>query len=490
MQPTPERHPMRIVVPSRNDPFLRRFTELIGGPLGRYTAPGIVSPGFFTVERVLILLTTLSALLAVLVKMPCRTGGWSTPGHFYQACYSDWPELFRTRGLGDGVFPFLSEGALFEYPVLLGLLAGATALMIPGQEDGATALRVLQYFDLNAVLATGAWIATVVATMRMTGRRPWDAAMVVLAPAAVLAVFINWDIWAVLLATAGMLAFARGRPVAAGVLIGLGTALKLYPVLILGAVLVLSLRTLRLRPAALAFAAAAAAWLAVNLPFLLRDYGSWSFFLSFTADRPAGYSSIWFAWNLTVERAGGAGLDAGFINLWAYLLFAVACAGIAVLGLCSDRRPRLAQLAFLIVAAFILTNKVYSPQFVLWLIPLAALARPRWRDFLIWQFFEVMHWWAIWMYLARETSGGAAQHNIDPPYYVLAVLGHVLATLYLMVRVVADILHPSTDPVRRSGADDPQGGPFDGAPDRWLLRRSKALQVPLEAHAAPAKEAQ
>lgn len=481
---------MRIVVPSRNDPFLRRFTELIGGPLGRYTAPGIVSPGFFTVERVLILLTTLSALLAVLVKMPCRTGGWSTPDHFYQACYSDWPELFRTRGLGDGVFPFLSEGALFEYPVLLGLLAGATALMIPGQEDGATALRALQYFDLNAVLATGAWIATVVATMRMTGRRPWDAAMVALAPAAVLAVFINWDIWAVLLATAGMLAFARGRPVAAGVLIGLGTALKLYPVLILGAVLVLSLRTLRLRPAALAFAAAAAAWLAVNLPFLLRDYGSWSFFLSFTADRPAGYSSIWFAWNLTVERAGGAGLDAGFINLWAYLLFAVACAGIAVLGLCSDRRPRLAQLAFLIVAAFILTNKVYSPQFVLWLIPLAALARPRWRDFLIWQFFEVMHWWAIWMYLARETAGGAAQHNIDPPYYVLAVLGHVLATLYLMVRVVADILHPSTDPVRRSGADDPQGGPFDGAPDRWLLRRSKALQVPLEAHAAPAKEAQ
>ena len=481
---------MRIVVPSRNDPFLRRFTELIGGPLGRYTAPGIVSPGFFTVERVLILLTTLSALLAVLVKMPCRTGGWSTPDHFYQACYSDWPELFRTRGLGDGVFPFLSEGALFEYPVLLGLLAGATALMIPGQEDGATALRVLQYFDLNAVLATGAWIATVVATVRMTGRRPWDAAMVALAPAAVLAVFINWDIWAVLLATAGMLAFARGRPVAAGVLIGLGTALKLYPVLILGAVLVLSLRTLRLRPAALAFAAAAAAWLAVNLPFLLRDYGSWSFFLSFTADRPAGYSSIWFAWNLTVERAGGAGLDAGFINLWAYLLFAMACAGIAVLGLCSDRRPRLAQLAFLIVAAFILTNKVYSPQFVLWLIPLAALARPRWRDFLIWQFFEVMHWWAIWMYLARETSGGAAQHNIDPPYYVLAVLGHVLATLYLMVRVVADILHPSTDPVRRSGADDPQGGPFDGAPDRWLLRRPKALQVPLEAHAAPAKEAQ
>ncbi|MCC3278666.1 glycosyltransferase 87 family protein [Arthrobacter sp. zg-Y40] len=486
MEPNPQRRPLRIVVPSRNDPFLRKFTEGIGGPLGRFTAPGVVTPGFFTVERVLILFTTVSALLAVLVKMPCRAGGWSTPDHFYQACYSDWPELFGTRGLGEGVFPFFTEGALFEYPVLLGLLAGATALVVPG--EGASAVRALHYFDVNAFLAAGAWMVTVVATMRMSGRRPWDAAMVAVAPAAILVVFINWDIWAVMLATAGMLAFARNRPLAAGMLIGLGTALKLYPVLILGAVLVLALRTMRLRPALLTFAAAGLAWAAVNLPFMLRDFESWRFFLTFTSERPAGFSSIWFAWNLTAERYGGVGVDAGFINFWAYALFALACAGIAVLALRSGRRPRLAQLAFLIVAAFILTNKVYSPQFVLWLIPLVALARPRWRDFLIWQFFEVMHWWAIWMYLAKDTSGGAAQNNIDSPYYVLAVMGHVLATAYLMYRVVADILHPDGDPVRRTGADDPQGGPFDGAPDRLLLKRSNA--VSLEAHAAPAKEAQ
>ncbi len=40
---------------------------------------------------------------------------------------------------------------------------------------------------------------------------------------------------------------------------------------------------------------------------------------------------------------------------------------------------RLAQLGFLVAAAFLLTNKVRSPQYSLWLVPLAVLALPRWK---------------------------------------------------------------------------------------------------------------
>ncbi|NKX55600.1 glycosyltransferase family 87 protein [Arthrobacter mobilis] len=465
--PSRRRLPLRIVVPSRNDPFLRRYTEVLGGPLGRHSAPGIVTPGFFTVERVLILLTTLAALLSVLAKTPCRAGGWTLPDYFYQGCYSDWPVLFESRQLAEGVFPLLTPGSFFEYPVLLGLLAGATAWLVPGQ--GASAERVLAYFDINAALAAAAWITAVVATARMGHRRPWDAAMVALAPGIVLAGTINWDLWAVMLTALGMLAFARSRPVAAGIFLGLGTAAKAYPLLVFGAIILLALRTGRYRPLWQATAAAAAAWLAVNLPVMVLNPGGWSQFLAYSRDRGAGHSSLWYVWNLAVEQQGLPQVDATVANEASLLLFLAACAGIALLALSAPRRPRLASLAFLIVAAFVLTNKVYSPQFVLWLVPLAALAHPRWRDFLVWQFFEVLHWWAVWMYLARGTSGGPAEHNLDTPYYVLAVLGHMAATGYLMARVIRSIRHPEHDVVRRMDTDDPQGGPFDRAPDRFVL---------------------
>ena len=82
---------------------------------------------------------------------------------------------------------------------------------------------------------------------------------------------------------------------------------------------------------------------------------------------------------------------------------------IAVLGLVAPESPRLAQLGFLVVAAFLLVNKVYSPQYVLWLLPLAALARPRWRDHLMWQGTEIFYFAMVWWYLGGElepTGGG------------------------------------------------------------------------------------
>lgn len=120
------------------------------------------------------------------------------------------------------------------------------------------------------------------------------------------------------------------------------------------------------------------------------------------------------------------------------------------------------------MAAFILVNKVYSPQYVLWLIPLAALARPRWRDFLIWQAGEVVYFLGIWFYLAYTTSGEKHQ-GLPLEGYQLAIAAHLLCTLYLCAVVVRDIMLPERDVVRRDGSDDPSGGVLDGAEDVFTL---------------------
>jgi uncharacterized membrane protein len=464
--------PHAVISPTRNDPLLRTLSESVGGPLGDHAAPGVVASGLWTPERVLIVLTTLAAVLGVVLKGYCRVNGWTTPQHFYATCYSDLPTLFGERGLAEGVLPFFTQDALFEYPVIMGLIAGATALLVPG--EGVSQARSTGYFDITSVLIAIMWLVAVIATARSNRRRPWDAAMLAVAPGAILSGFINWDMWAVAFLALGILAFARERPVWAGVFIGLGTATKLYPIVVLGAILVLAVRTGKYRPFVLTLAGTVGAWLAVNVPIMLMNPAGWAYFLEFTRERPAGFSSIYFAWNLVAERLRWVMLDAPGINAMATVSFALACVAVAVVGLHAPRRPRLAQLAFLIVAAFVLTNKVYSPQFVVWLIPLFALARPRWGAFLVWMGVEAAHWAAVWMYLAQWTSGGSPQNNIDSPYYVAAILAHMGMLAYLCVRVVMDIYDPSGDPIRRSRQDDPQGGAFDGAPDAVTLRTLRA----------------
>jgi uncharacterized membrane protein len=129
---------------------------------------------------------------------------------------------------------------------------------------------------------------------------------------------------------------------------------------------------------------------------------------------------------------------------------------------------------FLTVAAFAITNKVYSPQFVVWLIPLAVLARPRWRDFLWWQAAQVVYFFAVWWYIIGQTT---PEKGLPESYYWAAIGLHVCATLAFGGFVIRDVFRPARDPVRSSlGEDDPGGGVLDGCPDRVALhRRSSAV---------------
>jgi uncharacterized membrane protein len=303
-----------------------------------------------------------------------------------------------------------------------------------------------------------------VCVARTHRRRPWDALLVALAPTLALNATINWDLLAVALTALGMLLWSRSRPLGAGILLGLATAAKFYPLLLLGPLLVLCWRAGRLRAFGRTLGGAVVAWLCVNMPVMLLAPQGWSRFYTFSQERPVDFGSLW----LIISQRTGDPLDD--VNRYAVVLMLLGCAGIAALTFCAPRRPRFAQLAFLVLVLFVVTNKVYSPQYVLWLIPLAALARPRWRDFLIWQAGEVVYFLGIWMYLAYTSSGDAHQ-GLPTEGYQFVILVHLFCTLYLATVVVRDVLFADRDVVRRDGSDDPSGGVLDGATDVVTLRR-------------------
>ncbi|MEV0207907.1 MULTISPECIES: glycosyltransferase family 87 protein [unclassified Streptomyces] len=453
------------VRPTTEDGIAASGSELIGGPIGRRA---LLGTSWWTPVRVVALVAIGMFALGLVQKAPCYNGAWffGASSQYTKACYSDIPHLYQGRGFADGLVPYFDKLSgdmpYLEYPVLTGVFMEVAAWLTPG--SGSIQDQEQWYWMVNAGLLMVCAAVIAVCVARTHARRPWDGLLVALAPAFALTATINWDLLAVALTAAAMLMWSRGRSLAFGVLLGLATAAKLYPVLLLGPLLLLCWRAGKWRDFGKALAGAVVAWLLVNLPVMLFAWDGWSQFYTFSHDRGVDFGSFW----LIMAQNSSNPLTTDTVNNLAMALVVLCCVGIAVLTMTAPRRPRFSQLAFLIVAAFILTNKVYSPQYVLWLVPLAALARPKWRDFLIWQACEVGYFLGIWLYLAYTTSGDAHK-GLPQDGYHWAIGVHLLGTLYLCAVIVRDILMPDRDPVRRAGDDDPSGGVLDGAEDVFTV---------------------
>lgn len=470
--------------PTREDPVAGALSEVIGGPSGDHARPH----PWWTPVRVLLAVFTLTFAIAVVQKQPCVTTDWSNQTVRYsKMCYSDIPYLYTGRGFAEHRWPYSDSGGRYdvmEYPVLTSYLAwaasGITALMPsgpsqavraatqPGQLWGLPGMveEVNTYVAVTVVLLFCLGIGAVLFLAGASPGRPWDAMGFALSPVLVAAALVNWDLLAVFFTAGALWAWARGRPMLAGVMIGLGVAAKLYPLFLLGALLIDIWRRRRFDLALPVVLGAAGSWLLVNLPAMVTGMSQWKVFWRFNNERGADLGSLWL-----VLSQQGVPVGSSTINLVSAVLFALACLGILLLGLTAPRRPRVAQTAFLIVAAFLLVNKVYSPQYVLWLLPLAVLARPRWRDLLIWQAGELVYFAAVWIYLGGWLAPAAGD---TPVAYHLAILARVAAQLWLVAMVVRDI---RTAPAGSDDLDGVDRGGGEADPDLDLVADGRRLDA-------------
>jgi uncharacterized membrane protein len=451
---------------------------------GRVARPGLAVALGST--SVLVAASVVGMVLAFAEKYPCRSGAWNYYAkQFQDACYTDIYPLYYNEGLAAGKVPY--TGHKVEYPVLIGAAMQAAAWLVRNVNP---LIRGREFFDVTVLLLAVCALAGVLATARAAGPGARaQALLVALSPALILSAFVNWDLIAFALTALGMAAWAARRGWWAGILLGLGVAAKFYPLVVFGPLLLLCLRTGQLRQFAKTFAAGLLAWLAVDLPVMIVAPSGWAWFYVFSENRGADWGSIWYLFEyFRVPVLGDAQLST--LNRMSALFFIVACAGIAWLALAAPRRPRLPQLCFLVLAAFLMTNKVWSPQYVIWLVPLAVLARPRLWPYVLWQLTEVAYFFGIWGYLifvyASQGNPVTGYAGLSTGWYFASLLARFGAVALLGGYVVRDILSPERDVVRAHGLDDPAGGIFDQAEDWFRIRLSRRPPAVSQADSASA----
>jgi uncharacterized membrane protein len=271
----------------------------------------------------------------------------------------------------------------------------------------------------------------------LSRRRPWDAAGFAVAPLLALTWLVSWDLLGAPAVALALWAWSRQRPALTGVALGLGAAATVLPGLLLVPAVALAVRAREWRTAALMSAAAAATWAVAALPAFLAGPAAWR--SSWGLGR-VDVGSLWLlveqVTDTTPSAALVAGVGLGVVVAWGALVVAVA--------LVLPRAPSLAALGLLTMVGGMLALGAAPASSALVLLPLAAVAVPRWRDLLVWQACEVFHFAMSGFYLGEAlapTSGG------DARAYWLAIVVRVAGLLWLVAAVLRDLQQESvTDP--------------------------------------------
>ncbi|CAB4929904.1 unannotated protein [freshwater metagenome] len=390
--------------------------------------------------KAVLALAVLASLISFVKFSHCQATTWATPDQYIHACYSDIPSLFSARALDKNQWPYSSDTNAVEYPVLTGMVMFATAALVNSP---------IAYFNLNVFFLTFLFVALVLITRRI---KPEFGYLLPVAPAMLASLFINWDLWAIITMVLAIYWFDRKSDLYSALAIGISISTKFLPIFLLLPIAFIMWRQNRVKDLIKYLATTIGIWLVVNLPFMLTTPTGWWRFYKLNLERTADWGSIWLALNQL-----GVGLTN--LNYLSLLLLLIGMTAIAVFLFELKTTPTLASVAFIVLATVMVVSKVYSPQYVLWLTPLAVIALSSSKElpaFWIWQCGEIIYHIAIWQHIALVTG---AHFGLPAGGYAWLTLLRIATSLYLVWTLIKSALQ----------ARNPQGSAFD-----LLFEASKA----------------
>lgn len=397
---------------------------------------------------VAVILSIFGVMVGFFVKKQCEPPREWNGYQYTHNCYNDIMPLYGHRG-GDFSYlpgceavegaepsnecravPFSAHGLAYrdnrlEYPALSGLAISAANVFVPAGDS-------IAYFRVNALMLAMFAIAGG-AALGAIARDPKRIALYALAPAMFSYAFLNWDLLAVGLMAVALWAFVRERDILAAALLGLGAAAKVFPGLLVPALMLARRREGKPAWPILLYSLV---WFAVpNLVvFLYAGTAGWWFPWKFQSERIPNFETVWFfilhhgsratgpSWNDFWFPAGGP--FSKIAQLGSMALFGIS--SLILLwreSLRSTIRP--ITTGFGIVLLFLITAKVFSPQYALWLLPFFVVVRVPWHAFALFALTDVMVLGAIWAFLP---SGSDFNRNI----LEVAVFMRYAALIYVL----------------------------------------------------------
>jgi uncharacterized membrane protein len=289
----------------------------------------------------------------------------------------------------DGAVPY--RDFFMEYP------PGALAVFLPPEVFGSAhynaAFKALMTLCGAATIIV---VALLLVHLGATRARLWAApALLALSPIALGPISLNtYDAWPALLTVVALALLAAAAPVAAFAVLGLAFAAKLYPIVLVLPASVFVWRTFGRSAALRSLAAFVTVAAVLVVPFLaLAPHGLMESFraqagrslqveslggsLLGVADRLGWYSAT------VVHRTGHTisydlvGSLPRAIGVVSSVLQVLAVVGVTLLYLRRrDDLVRLAAAFAAVVAGFLAFTRFFSPQYLVWLIPLVVLLQP------------------------------------------------------------------------------------------------------------------
>jgi len=402
--------------------------------------------------QIALIVTLVASVLSFGKFNHCRSSGWGSPDVYIHMCYSDISALYGAREINTDQWPYASSDNSVEYPVLTGVVMWATGLLI----DDPNGYR--PYFDLNILLITLLLFASVFILWRL---KPEYVALFPIAPAVFGSLFINWDIYAVLFALLSLYFYKVQKLDLSALFMGVAISTKFYPGVILFGIALIFWNQKEITKLIRYLLVTFLSWVVINLPVALTNFDGWWRFFKLNIDRDSDLGSIWYA--AALLKWPQPNVNNVTIILFLIALMAIGVFYFAVAQSRSDF-ANLATVAFLTVAAFVTISKVYSPQYILWLTPLAVLAMTNEitkdderKAFWIWQGTEALYHFGIWQYLASYTG---AKFGITETFYASIILIRIAGLAWFSSTLIRTALAERSTATRNS-----QGNPLEFLPD-------------------------